>query len=83
MQKLYQRSMFHLLRVNGQLAPALQAKVTVVEVIPIIPAVHPVSCPTARVVRGNRSEGYQLSGLVRLCEEAGSCPQHGHASPVS
>ena len=33
MQKLYQRSMFHLLRVKGQLVPALQAKVTVVEVI--------------------------------------------------
>ena len=33
MQKLYQRSMFHLLREDGQLAPALHAKVTVVEVI--------------------------------------------------
>lgn len=33
MQKLYQRSMFHLLREDGQLAPALRAKVTVVEVI--------------------------------------------------
>ena len=32
MQTLYQRSMFHLLRTNGQLAPALQAKITVVEV---------------------------------------------------
>lgn len=38
MQKLYQRSMFHLLRVKGQLAPALLAKVTVVEVRKIIAA---------------------------------------------
>ena len=37
MQKLYQRSMFHLLRVDGRLAPALQAKVTVVEVMPSLP----------------------------------------------
>ncbi len=40
MQKLYQRSMFHLLRVDGQLTPALQAKVTVVEVILLIPALN-------------------------------------------
>ena len=39
MQKLYQRSMFHLLRVKGQLAPALLAKVTVVEVISAKPKV--------------------------------------------
>ena len=32
MRKLYQRTMWHLLRVDGQLAPALQAKITVVEV---------------------------------------------------
>ena len=33
MQKLYQRTMWHLLRVDGQLAPELQAKITVVEVV--------------------------------------------------
>lgn len=33
MQKLFQRTMWHLLRVDGQLAPELQAKITVVEVI--------------------------------------------------
>ena len=35
MQKLYQRTMWHLLRVDSQLAPKLQAKITVVEVISI------------------------------------------------
>ena len=52
MQKLYQRSMFHLLRIDGQLAPALQAKVTVVEVIPLISALCSVSCLAASI-KGN------------------------------
>ena len=63
MQKLYQRSMFHLLRVKGQLAPALLAKVTVVEVISAKPKVISVFPALRYCCHGYHPELKQLEGF--------------------